>query len=70
VAADYRKLTPRAGTDLADVRRLLLTFPHLKTRDGPVRDRLHAAGAPADVLAAWDDVVAQTILPEDEDAGY
>jgi hypothetical protein len=70
VAGEYRKLTPRAGTDLADVRRLLLTFPQLKTREGPVRERLQAAGASPEVLAAWDDVVAQTILPEDEDAGY
>jgi hypothetical protein len=70
VASECRKLTPRAGTDLADVWRVLLTFPELKAREGPVRERLHAAGASPDVLAAWDDVVAQTILPEDEDGEF
>ena len=70
MSAERRKQTSRAGTDLADVWRLLLTFPSLKTHEGPVRERLQAAGASPEVLAAWDDVVAQTILPEDEDAGY
>jgi hypothetical protein len=65
-----RPQTPKGLIDLADLRRLLLTFPELKSREGPVRERLQAAGAPPDVLAAWDDVVAQTILPEDEDAEF
>ena len=43
---------------------LLLTFPELKTEDGPVADRLRAHGAAADVLASWKELVAQEILPE------
>lgn len=58
---------PKSGTDWRDVAMLLLTFPDLKARTGPVRDRLDAAGAGAGVLAAWETVVAQTILPEDDD---
>lgn len=52
------------------IRRLLLRFPELKTRDGLVRKRLQAAGASPEVLAAWDKIVDQDIKPEDEDLGY
>ena len=49
---------------------LLLTFPHLKTSHGPVRNRLHAAGAGTQaILAAWENVVLQQIRPEDDDEG-
>jgi len=53
-------------TDRADLYRLLLTFPELKTVEGSVAERLHAAGASAEVLSAWKDLVAQEILPEDD----
>ncbi len=56
--------------DQADLNVLLLTFPELKTEEGPVADRLRAANAPETVMAAWKDLVAQEILPEDEDAGF
>ena len=56
--------------DKADLYRLLLAFHGLKTEEGPVAERLRAAGASAQVLAAWKDLVSQEILPEDEDAGY
>jgi hypothetical protein len=52
--------------DRADLYRLLLTFPELKTADGPVAERLRAASASPEVLAAWKDLVAQEILPEDD----
>lgn len=70
IASERRKLTPNAGTDLRDVVILLLTFPELQAREGPVRERLLAAGAAADVFAAWEEIVARRFLPEDEDAGY
>jgi len=56
--------------DEADLNILLLTFPDLKTEEGPVAERLQAAGAAPAVMAAWKDLVAQEIEPEDEDAGY
>jgi hypothetical protein len=57
-------------TDRADLFRLLLTFPELKKPGGPVVERLQANGAPEDVLVAWTNLVAEEILPDDEDAGY
>jgi hypothetical protein len=54
-------------TDRADLYRLLLTFPDLKTKEGPVANRLQALGAQQTVKDAWKDLVAQDIEPEDED---
>lgn len=53
--------------DRADMYRLLLAFPELKAEHGPVADRLRSAGAPEPALAAWKELVAQEIQPEDED---
>ena len=61
---------PKAGTDFRDLAMLLLTFPDLKSADGPVRERLAAAGAEPGAVAYWDQLAAQTIEPEDDDAGY
>ncbi|MHB1421789.1 MAG: hypothetical protein ACYC3I_01060 [Gemmataceae bacterium] len=52
--------------DRADLYRLLLAFPELKTSEGPVAERLRVAGASAEVWAAWSELVAQEILPEDD----
>lgn len=38
----------------------------MKTREGAVAERLHAAGASAEMFAAWKELVAEEILPEDE----
>jgi hypothetical protein len=53
-------------TDRADLFRLLLAFPELKKDEGPVAERLRAAGASEEVLAAWKELVAQEIRPEDD----
>jgi hypothetical protein len=68
-----RTMTPKGLTDEADLRRLLLTFPDLKTQTGVVRDRLEAAvseGMDAPVLAAWERLVAQAFQLEDDELGY
>src|SRR5437667_290540 len=52
-----RRGKPKAGTDWRDLALLLLTFPELKTEEGPVAERLHAAGASETILAAWKDLV-------------
>jgi hypothetical protein len=65
-----REGTPKSFTDRRDLAVLLLEFPRLKTDHGPVRDRLEAASADADVLAAWEAIVAQRIVPEDEGAEF
>ena len=62
-----RRRRPKAGTDWRDLAHLLLKFPDLKTNPGPVRERLEAAAAGPEVLAAWQELVLQEILPEEED---
>ena len=53
--------------DQADLIRLLRTFPHLKTVEGAVAERLQATAASAEVRLAWEKLVAQDIKPVDED---
>ncbi len=65
-----RRHKPKGLIDQADLARVLVTFPELKTAEGEVADRLRAAGASAEVLATWKDLVNQEILPDDEDAPY
>jgi hypothetical protein len=65
-----RQGKPKAGTDWRDLAMLLLTFPELKTEDGPVAERFRAAGAADDVMAAWKELVVQEIEPEDEDSEF
>jgi len=65
-----RSRTPGAFMDLADLRRLLLAFPELKTVQGAVADCLKSAGATEQVLAAWKEPAAQEILPDGEDAEF
>jgi hypothetical protein len=61
-----RRRTPMAFQDQADLYRLLLTFPELKTEEGPVAERLRAAEAGDDVMAAWKELVAQDIRAEED----
>ncbi len=65
-----RRGKPKAGTDWRDLAMLLLTLPELKTEEGAVAERLRAAGATDDVMAAWKELVAQEIEPEDEDSEF
>jgi hypothetical protein len=62
-----RQGKPKAGSDWRDLAVLLLTFPALKTAEGPVAERLRATGVSAEILAAWKDLAAQEISPEDDD---
>jgi hypothetical protein len=73
VSSVSRANTAKGFIDQADLRRLLLAFPELKADSGPVRALLEAAvtqGADARVLDTWRDVVAQEILPEDDEAEF
>lgn len=58
---------PKGLIDRADLFRLLLTFPELKVADGDVTQRLVANDAAPEVLAAWQQLVAEEIEPEDDD---
>lgn len=62
-----RLKTAKGPTDLTDIRRLLLAFPELKTSDGAVAARLAAIHAAQDVLDAWNEIVEQEILSEDDE---
>jgi hypothetical protein len=67
VSMSQRKHKPKGLIDQADLYRLLLKFPEYKSVEGPVAERLRAAGADARIMADWRKIVAQEILPEDED---
>jgi hypothetical protein len=62
-----RKGKPKSYTDRRDLAHLLLRFPKLKVEYGEVQQRLHAHGADEDVMALWRALVAEEILPEEED---
>lgn len=62
--------SPKGPMDLADIYRLLLTFPELKVFEGPVADSLRAAGAPSTTLEAWREIAAQEIVADNDDEGY
>jgi hypothetical protein len=75
IAGKMRAALARAGrekgyTDRRDLTALLRAFPELKAADGPVRQRLQALGAGTAELQAWDEIVAEEILPEDDDSEF
>jgi Nucleotidyl transferase AbiEii toxin, Type IV TA system len=65
-----RSGTAKRLTDIADIHRLLLTFPELKVRDGLVTDHLRNAGSPEPILEAWREIAAGEIVAENDDDGY
>lgn len=69
-AYQHRMGRPKSGTDWRDIAMLLLRFPELKSEEGPVRERLSAAGADAAVLSAWRRIVHEQISPEVEDEEF
>lgn len=62
-----RRGRPKSGTDWRDLAMLLLTFPDLKADPSAVRERLQAAAADEAILASWDEIATQEILPETDD---
>jgi hypothetical protein len=65
-----RPKTPKGLMDQADLRRLLLTFPELKSDEGQVSEALSGMQPPPEAFEAWRALVAEEILPEDEDTGF
>ena len=65
-----RQGKPKSGTDWRDVATLVLRFPELKRADGPVAERLHAAGADDAILRRWSDIVQQDIQAESDDEEF
>ena len=62
-----RRGQPKSFTDMRDLAVLFLTFPEFKLRSGPVRERLAAEGADEKIMATWEELVAQEIVPEDDE---
>ena len=62
-----RSKTAKGMTDIADLRRLLLTFPELKTLDGLVLEALRTASASALAIAAWSELAEQEIELESDE---
>jgi hypothetical protein len=62
-----RKGKPKSFTDRRDLAHMLLKFPEFKTVDGPVQLRLESQGADEQTLLFWRELVAEEIVPEEED---
>jgi hypothetical protein len=62
-----RKGKSKSFTDRRDLAHMLLRFPEFKVADRVVEQRLVAQGADAQPLAFWQELVAEEILPEEDD---
>jgi hypothetical protein len=70
-ALSRRGLSPKGATDLADLRRLLLAHPNLRTPSGGVEDALRLTGASEAAFATWHQLLTQPIVSDDDaDEGY
>lgn len=63
-----RRNQPKGSTDLADIQRLLVTFPALREEHGAVAERMALGGADDNALATWRALVRDPI--EDESDEY
>ncbi|MES1207615.1 MAG: hypothetical protein ABUS79_16890 [Pseudomonadota bacterium] len=71
VALAKRRLAPKGATDLADLRRMLLSHPNLRHEEGPVADAIHVVGGGQEELRQWRALVEEkTVCDEDSDEGY
>jgi Nucleotidyl transferase AbiEii toxin, Type IV TA system len=66
-AYQSRRGTPKSFLDRRDLAMLLLAFPELKSELGPVDNALRALDAPEEVFNAWRQLVAEEILPPNDD---
>jgi hypothetical protein len=62
-----RKGKPKSFTDRRDLAHMLLRFPELKVEGGAVEQQLVAQGADEQMLGFWHDLVAEEVLPEEDD---
>ena len=71
IALSQRRFSPKGATDLADLRRLLLTRPELRSEVGAVSRALALLDAGTEALAQWRDLLAEPIVSDEEaDANY
>ena len=67
ISYNARRGKPKSGTDWRDLAMLLLTFPELKSECGSVADALKTLRATAEEMNTWRELVAQEILPSNDD---
>lgn len=66
-----RRHSPKGGTDLADLRRLLLAYPELRAGTGAVAAAIDRVGGGAQAHATWGDLLRQPLVSDEEsDEGY
>jgi hypothetical protein len=70
ISFHQRRGKPKSGTDWRDLALLLLAFPELKCNPGPVTDCLNTAQAGQNILAIWQELVEQQIIPETDDDDF
>jgi hypothetical protein len=66
IALSRRRFAPKGGTDLADVRRLLLAHPALRSEVGAVSRALQRLGAGKDAFDLWRDLLEEPIVSDEE----
>lgn len=62
-----RRGQPKSGTDWRDLAVLLLKYPHYKTAQGEVRDRLNELAAEPAAIAFWGALVATDLTEGNDD---
>jgi hypothetical protein len=66
-----RRMAPKGATDLADLRRLFLAYPELRSDTDAVTEALARVAAEPEALAAWLELLAAPIVSDEEtDEGY
>jgi hypothetical protein len=71
VAFAKRRMAPKGATDLADLRRLLLSHPELRREPGRVDDTIRSIQGDATALDVWQELLqAPAVSDEDVDEGY
>ena len=70
ISMTSRAKAPKGLIDAADLRRLLLSFPELRSNQGPVLGILQAMAAPQRALDAWQELLHEDIVPDDDEEGY
>ena len=67
LALSKRRMAPKGGTDLADVRRMLLARPELRAKDGPVAEAITRIGGGEDVVRVWEELRSEPAVADDDD---
>jgi hypothetical protein len=67
ISAAERAMKEKGLSDRLDLTRLLRAFPHLKSEDGAVSERLRSQGVSAAVLAYWREMARLPLAAPDEE---